>query len=112
PRPDFVRDLIADAAIAREDYRSRMESAVRYVVALQESAGLDILTDGEWWRKSYIGVIAELAHGFEVGVNPGDGRPWTIVVDRISPKKPGAIAREVKLLTKLPTRMSRATLHT
>src|SRR3954452_16206811 len=76
PRPDFVRDLISDETISREDYERRMEAAVRYVVALQENAGLDILTDGEWWRKSYIGVIADLAHGFELGINPADGRPW------------------------------------
>ena len=37
-----------------------MASAIRYVVALQEAAGLDVVTDGEWRRKSYIGVIAEL----------------------------------------------------
>src|SRR5215207_4629030 len=93
PRPDFVKDLIADdAKVSDAEYRERMEAAVRYVVALQENAGLDILTDGEWWRKSYIGVIAELAHGFEVGTNPEDGRPWTIVVDKLSPKEPGTIA--------------------
>src|SRR5438094_261176 len=110
PRPDFVRDLISDETISREDYERRMESAVRYVVALQENAGLDILTDGEWWRKSYIGVIADLAHGFELGVNPADGRPWTIVVDKLSPKKPGSIAREAKLLKKITTRMIKSTL--
>ena len=88
PRPDFVRDLISDNAIAPAEYDRRMEAAVRYVVAMQENAGLDILTDGEWWRKSYIGVIAELAHGFQVGTNPADGRPWTVVVDKLSPKKP------------------------
>src|SRR5688500_11282479 len=79
PRPDFVRDLIADdprSPVSDADYTRRMEAAVRYVVALQENAGLDVVTDGEWWRKSYIGVIAELAHGFEVGTNPADGRPW------------------------------------
>src|SRR5687767_12450803 len=70
PRPQFVLDLISDSSIAPEDYERRMEAAVRYVVAMQENAGLDVLTDGEWWRKSYIGVIAELAHGFEVGVAP------------------------------------------
>src|SRR2546421_12089863 len=60
PRPDFVRDLISEKSpISEADYRARMESAVRYIVALQENAGLDIITDGEWWRKSYIGVIAE-----------------------------------------------------
>src|SRR5436853_4022857 len=110
PRPDFVRDLISDESISREDYDGRMEAAVRYVVALQENAGLDILTDGEWWRKSYIGVIAELAHGFEVGTNPADGRPWTIVVDKLAPKKPGTIAGEVKLLKKITKHMIKATL--
>ena len=99
PRPDFVRDLISeDTEISSEDYQSRMESAVRYVVALQEQAGLDIITDGEWWRKSYIGVIADMAHGFELSTNPGDGRPWTIVIDKLSPKEPGVIANEVRFL--------------
>src|SRR3954469_8348109 len=110
PRPDFVRDLINDESISREDYERRMTAAVGYAVALQEHAGLDIITDGEWWRKSYIGVIADLAHGFEVGVNPADGRPWTIVTEKLSPKKPGTIAREVKLLKQITTRMIKATL--
>jgi 5-methyltetrahydropteroyltriglutamate--homocysteine methyltransferase len=110
PRPDFVRDLISDEKISPAEYDQRMEAAVRYVVAMQENAGLDILTDGEWWRKSYIGVIAELAHGFEVGTNPADGRPWTIVVDRLSPKKPGTIAREVSVLKKITKSKIKATL--
>jgi 5-methyltetrahydropteroyltriglutamate--homocysteine methyltransferase len=111
PRPQFVKDLIGDdSTISREQYTQRMDAAVRYVVALQENAGLDIITDGEWWRKSYIGVIAELAHGFEVGVNPADGRPWTIVVDKVRPKEPGRIAAEVRLLKTLTGRMIKATL--
>src|SRR5688572_12438399 len=110
PRPDFVRDLISDDAISPTDYDARMESAVRYVVAMQENAGLDVLTDGEWWRKSYIGVIAELAHGFELGTNPADGRPWTIVTGKLSPKKPGTIAREVAVLKKITGRKIKATL--
>jgi 5-methyltetrahydropteroyltriglutamate--homocysteine methyltransferase len=87
-----------------------MESAVRSVVALQECAGLDIVTDGEWWRKSYIGVIAELANGFELSQNPTDGRPWTVVVDRLSPKQPGFIAREVSLLKQITSKRIKATL--
>ena len=66
PRPQFVKDLIADdCPIQGDEYRRLMGDAVRAAVALQETAGLDIITDGEWWRKSYIGVIAELAHGCE-----------------------------------------------
>ena len=80
PRPAWVRELInGDSGIDESDYRRRMDSAIRSVIALQETAGLDVLTDGEWGRKSYIGVIAELASGFELSVNE-DGRPWTVVV--------------------------------
>src|SRR3954468_1827014 len=111
PRPDFVKDLIAEDFKGTEaEYRARMESAVRYVVALQENAGLDVITDGEWWRKSYIGVIAELANGFEVGTNPEDGRPWTIAVDKLSPKQPGFIAQEVKFLKTLTKKRIKATV--
>ena len=71
PRPQFVKDLIADdSPIVGEEYQRLMGAAIRTAVALQESAGLDTVTDGEWWRKSYIGVIAELAHGFELSLNP------------------------------------------
>ena len=75
-----------------------MDEAVRGAIALQEKAGLDVVTDGEWRRRSYIGVIAELAHGFTLETNPADGRPWTIVTDRLSPKDPGFIASEARFL--------------
>ena len=111
PRPAFVRELILDDNhLEPEEYRRLMSSAVRYVVALQEAAGLDVVSDGEWWRKSYIGVIAELAHGFELSSNPADGRPWTVVVDKLTPKQPGFIAREVAFLKKLTNCQIKATL--
>jgi 5-methyltetrahydropteroyltriglutamate--homocysteine methyltransferase len=111
PRPRFVKDLIADDAPFDEtEYRRLMGAAIQTAVALQEAAGLDVVSDGEWWRKSYIGVIAELAHGFELGRNPADGRPWTIVVDRLAPKKPGFIAQEIAFLKRLTGRKIKATL--
>jgi 5-methyltetrahydropteroyltriglutamate--homocysteine methyltransferase len=111
PRPAAVRELVAGEADRSDfEYRSTMEAAIREVVAMQEEAGLDIISDGEWWRKSYIGVVAELAHGFELSRNPADGRPWTIVVDRLSPRQPGFIASEVKFLKTLTNRAIKATL--
>ncbi len=109
PRPAFLRELI-NADPQPDDYERYMDAAIRYVVALQEHAGLDVLTDGEWRRKSYIGVIAELAHGFELSTNPADGRPWTVVVDKLSPKTPGFIAREVRFLKSITHRKIKATL--
>src|SRR3954449_3778437 len=111
PRPAFVKDLISDHyAGSAEEYRRLMGLAIHAVVALQEQAGLDVITDGEWWRKSYIGVIAELAHGFELSQNPADGRPWTVVVDKLSPKQPGFIAKEISFLKKLTKRNIKATV--
>ncbi len=106
PRPDYVKDLIgAEVPLSDSEFNQRMDAAVRYIVSLQEQAGLDIISDGEWRRKSYIGVIAELAHGFEVSVNPLNGRPWTIVTGEVEPKNTGFIAREASFLkssTSLP----------
>src|SRR5215467_8998895 len=111
PRPKFVRDLIADdCPFDDAEYERLMGNAIRAAVALQETAGLDVITDGEWWRKSYIGVIAELAHGFELSQNPADGRPWTVVVDKLSPKQPGFIAKEIKFLKQLTSRKLKATV--
>jgi len=110
PRPAVVLDLINDRPPLPPDrYEHEMQAAIRYAAALQEHAGLDVITDGEWWRKSYIGVVAELAHGFQLGTAP-DGRPWTIVVDKLAPKAPGFIAREVTFLKTITQRLVKSTL--
>src|SRR4030095_14529808 len=110
PRPAFVLDLINDRPpLPPDGYKRQMQAAVRYAVAMQEHAGLDVVTDGEWWRKSYIGVIAELAHGFELSA-AADGRPMTVVVDKLSPKTPGFIAQEVTFLKTITRRLIKSTL--
>jgi len=109
PRTQFVLDLISGGSDP-DAYERRMRNAVAYVAAMQEEAGLDVITDGEWGRKSYIGVIAELAHGFELSTNPADGRPWTVVTEKLAPKKTGFIATEVKRLRALTDRAIKATL--
>ncbi|MBI3693772.1 MAG: cobalamin-independent methionine synthase II family protein, partial [Acidobacteria bacterium] len=70
----------------------RLDAAVGYVIAMQEAAGLDIISDGEWRRLSYIGVIADICDGFEVGYR-GE-QPWTLVTAPIAVKRPGLVARE------------------
>src|SRR4051812_14429001 len=110
PRPAFVLDLINDRPpLSPERYTHEMEAAIRYAVAMQEHAGIDVVTDGEWNRRSYIGVIAELAHGFELGSFP-DGRPFTLVTGKLAPKTPGFIAREVTFLKKITKKQIKSTL--
>lgn len=97
PRPQNVRELIAKPTWDAAD-RLAMDAAVRDAVSMQEKAGLDVVTDGEWRRRSYLGVISELAHGFTLEVNPADGRPWTVVTEKLAPKKAGFIAAEAAFL--------------
>ena len=87
-----------------------MDAAIRFVVAMQERAGLDVVNDGEWRRRSYIGVVAELAHGFTLEINPADGRPWTIVTEKLTPKPAGFIAAEAAFVKKVATVATKITL--
>lgn len=108
PRPLVVRELI-EKPVWDETDTNTMDAAIRFVVAMQEHAGLDVVNDGEWRRRSYIGVIAELAHGFTLEINPADGRPWTVVTEKLTPKPAGFIAAEarfVKQIAKVATKIT------
>ncbi len=109
PRPAWVRDLVFDDVIEPELRRTRLDAAIAAVVAMQEHAGLDVVTDGEWRRRSYIGVIAELAHGFTLAF-AADGRPLTMVTDELMPKHPGFIADEARFVRRITTRGVKVTL--
>ena len=109
PRPQVVRELIEKPEWDATD-RITMDAACRFVVALQERAGLDVVNDGEWRRRSYIGVIAELAHGFTLETNPADGRPWTVVTEKLTPKPPGFIAAEARFVKDVATVATKITL--
>jgi 5-methyltetrahydropteroyltriglutamate--homocysteine methyltransferase len=109
PRPRHVRELIEKPSWDAAD-RHAMDAAVRYAISLQEVAGLDVVTDGEWRRRSYIGVIAELAHGFTLETNPADGRPWTVVTEPLAPKEAGFIAAEAAFLKSVARAGTKITL--
>ena len=113
PRSQFVRDLLRPetrAALGDEEFQRRLDAAVAYVVAMQEAAGVDILSDGEWRRLSYIGVIADLCHGFQVSYR--GAQPWTVVVDRLAVRQPGLIALEAAFVRAHSRREPKAALPT
>ena len=109
PRPLVVRELI-EKPVWDETDTNTMDAAIRFVVAMQERAGLDVVNDGEWRRRSYIGVIAELAHGFTLEINPADGRPWTVVTEELTPKPAGFIAAEAKFVKQVAKVATKITL--
>jgi len=59
-RPDYLRDArraVRDGTLAAADLRAVEDRAVREAIALQESAGIDVVTDGELRRNSWVVTI-------------------------------------------------------
>lgn len=100
PRPQYVKDLLAAAprdGDADSAWQRRMDDAVRLVIGMQERAGIDILSDGEWRRESYVDIIGEVMHGFR-WVKRDEFAYHQVVTERMTPRRPGAVAAEAKFL--------------
>lgn len=91
PRPAWVRDLILDRKrghVSDEEADRVLDRAIESVLILQEHAGLDELTDGEWRRESYVKVFAERVRGFRPDINPSSGLAYPAVVAPIEYYRP------------------------
>ena len=109
PRPQYVRDLIeeqVDGGMPSADFRRMMDSAIPYVAQMQELAGIDVISDGEWRRKSYIGVIADICKGFELSIKDvhGQRQTWHVVTSELEMVNPGLLAKEAAFLKRHTTR--------
>jgi len=66
PRPQVVRDLLARRdELPSDRYRRALDDFVLFAIRLQEQAGLDVVTDGEWRRTQYIREFLLRVGGFE-----------------------------------------------
>jgi 5-methyltetrahydropteroyltriglutamate--homocysteine methyltransferase len=66
PRPRLVRDLLGSRDSMPPDRFARvMDEMVIFAIRLQEQAGLDVVSDGEWRRSQYIGEFLRRIGGFE-----------------------------------------------
>ncbi|MAE60253.1 MAG: hypothetical protein CMJ49_02735 [Planctomycetaceae bacterium] len=65
PRPKVVRELLSrrDSMEAGE-YRARMDEMITFAIRLQETAGLDVVSDGEWRRVQYTDEFLDRIGGF------------------------------------------------
>jgi 5-methyltetrahydropteroyltriglutamate--homocysteine methyltransferase len=66
PRPQVVRDLLsAKDSLSPERFGAALDDLVRFAIRLQEQAGLDVVSDGEWRRTQYIREFLTRIGGFE-----------------------------------------------
>ena len=62
PRPQWVRELIEErkaGRITEEGADRLLDDAVPPAIRLQERAGVDYISDGEWRRESYVKVFTD-----------------------------------------------------
>jgi 5-methyltetrahydropteroyltriglutamate--homocysteine methyltransferase len=119
PRPRWVLDLVRAreaGQIGEERFQAAIDPAVRFAIALQEQAEIDIISDGEWRRLTYFTGFARAVDGFApdiIGVTLLDGttRRWPGVVDRLRYARPIALD-EMRFLKAHTTRRVKATLPT
>ncbi|MBM3947853.1 MAG: cobalamin-independent methionine synthase II family protein [SAR202 cluster bacterium] len=111
PRPQWVRDLIEDRKQGRLSWHhadSLLDAAVPSAISLQERAGLDYVSDGEWRRESYVKVFADAVEGFaydthiEPGTQAASSIPYPAVVSKMASRRPIA-ADEARFLKKHTT---------
>ncbi len=81
PRPQWVRDLIEDRKAGRvgvQDFGRLLDSTIPSAIRMQERAGLDYISDGEWRRESYVKVFTQAVDGFTDDLLPSGGAaPFT-----------------------------------
>lgn len=68
PRPKWVLDLLIkhqNGALRDEALDIAMDKAITFAIGLQEAAGIDVISDGEWRRIGYFEVFAQMVDGFE-----------------------------------------------
>src|SRR5262245_65871003 len=66
PRPNVVRALHAGRSeMCAERFESLMDDMVTFAIRLQEQAGLDVISDGEWRRVHYVDEFLQRIGGFE-----------------------------------------------
>jgi 5-methyltetrahydropteroyltriglutamate--homocysteine methyltransferase len=110
PRPLMVKEMLpaTPGPESAEAARSpQMDAAVRYAIAVQEQAGLDLVSDGEWRRHAYTHIIADIATGFEADLRTDPHRWGISITEPMQVVKPGLIAEEARFLVEATDRMTK-----
>lgn len=97
PRPLYLKELfdeVHEGRVSEAERERLLDLAVPSAIALQEAAGVDVISDGEWRRFSYVAVITDVARGFarELSGDERDGKYWHTVTGEVKPGDPALLA--------------------
>jgi 5-methyltetrahydropteroyltriglutamate--homocysteine methyltransferase len=92
PRPQVVLNLLSRReTLPPADYRARMDEMVVFAIRLQELAGLDVVSDGEWRRVQYTGEFLDRIGGFAPArpfEHAGERKMHLVATERIQATEP------------------------
>jgi 5-methyltetrahydropteroyltriglutamate--homocysteine methyltransferase len=113
PRPQVVRDLLARRdTLPPEQFQRTMDDMVRFAIRLQEQAGLDVVTDGEWRRSQYIREFLTRIGGFErcrKFTHQGETKMTEVAVRRMTAEEP-VFAEDARFLVANTERVTKFAL--
>ena len=96
PRPQWLKELfdeVHEGKVSDQERARLLDAAVPFAIALQEAAGVDVISDGEWRRFSYVAVITDVATGFKRELSGGrGGKYWHTVTGKVQPGDPKVLA--------------------
>ena len=111
PRPEWLREVILDrknGVLSETETTALIDRVIDEAILIQERAGLEEITAGEWRRESYVKVFAERVRGFENDLNITD-IPYPAVVAPVEYYRPIALD-ELEFLRPRTARRVKVTL--
>ncbi len=115
PRTQSVRALLfagMEGRMKRGEFEKRMDEHVIFAIRLQELAGIDIISDGEWRRHHYVEEFTDRVGGFKRDIIVGrEGILFPGIVGKMSydPSEP-IFFRDAQFLAKHTDRVPKFAL--
>ena len=113
PRPQLLRDLLhrrdSDPTFS---CRSIFDDLTLFAIRLQEQAGLDVISDGEWRRTHYVGEFLSRVGGFQKCrryEHQGEIKYTDVVVRRMASSEP-VFAEDAQFLARHTERCTKFAL--
>ena len=114
PRPKLLLDLLARRdSLSAGEYEKVMDEMVIFAIRLQEGAGIDVVSDGEWRRIHYVGEFLQRVGGFQrvrKFEHQGETKLTEVVVGRMKDAGTAMFTRDGEFLAKHTNRCTKFAL--
>ena len=104
-RPSYLKEARAafeQGELPAHDFKRIEDRAVDQVIAMQEGAGVDVVSDGEMRRFLFMGPITETVEGIEL-VEHDSAMPWSTPEGDVEWTSPAAVTAKLRKVRSMVT---------